>query len=475
MMEEIKVTVSKYGPGRCLMLRWTDPETGKRKAKSAKTDSEKAALRAAGVLEKQLRAGEYRGASRTSWRDFTFRYCDERLSGLAKKTANQVNTVFATVERLLSPTRLVDVKATRLSYLAAELRREGKSEITIRNYLAHLKAAMRWAVGLGLLVVMPTFPKVQRAKGAKVMKGRPITAEEFERMLANVPKVLSGQDRKTGQKTDKKPDKKPEVKKPKAKKPEADPTAIASWRHYLTGLWWSGLRLRESLALSWEPRAGLSVDIAGKYPMLRIRGDAQKSGRDQLYPVAPEFGEMLLATPEAERRGRVFKLLGAVNPNGGPKDVGPVSDPDYISHVVCRIGEAAGVKVDSKVKRDRKTGEEREVVKYASAHDLRRSFGFRWSRRIMPAELRELMRHADIATTMRFYVGQDAESTADVLWAAYRKTAGNTFGNSGRDLAKSPSQETTQALDSQGLVQVHPTGLEPVTFGSVDRCSIQLS
>ncbi len=227
-------------------------------------------------------------------------------------------------------------------------------------------------------------------------------------------------------------------------------------------------RLRLAVAqVSWEPRAGLSVDIAGKYPMLRIRGDAQKSGRDQLYPAAPEFGEMLLATPEAERRGRVFKLLGAVNPNGGPKDVGPVSDPDYISHVVCRIGEAAGVKVDSKVKRDRKTGEEREAVKYASAHDLRRSFGFRWSRRIMPAELRELMRHADIATTMRFYVGQDAESTADVLWAAYRKAAGNSFGNSGRDVAKSPSRETTQALDSQGLMQVHPTGLEPVTFGSV--------
>lgn len=39
---------------------------------------------------------------------------------------------------------------------------------------------------------------------------------------------------------------------------------------------------------------------------------------------------------------------------------------------------------------------------FASAHDLRRSFGFRWSRRVMPTILRELMRHESIDTTMRF-------------------------------------------------------------------------
>jgi hypothetical protein len=76
--------------------------------------------------------------------------------------------------------------------------------------------------------------------------------------------------------------------------------------------------------------------------------------------------------------------------------VGAVTDPDYVSHVVSRIGEAAGVKVDSKTK----TGKG-EVVKYASAHDLRRSFGLRRSRRIMPPELREMMRHADMRERTR--------------------------------------------------------------------------
>lgn len=67
-------------------------------------------------------------------------------------------------------------------------------------------------------------------------------------------------------------------------------------------------------------------------------------------------------------------------------------------------------------------------MKYASAHDRRRSFGERWSSRVMPPVLMELMRHESIETTMKFYVGRNAQTTADVLWAAH-EPAGNTFGN----------------------------------------------
>ena len=60
----------------------------------------------------------------------------------------------------------------------------------------------------------------------------------------------------------------------------------------------------------------------------------------------------------------------------------------------------------------------RDTGKCASAHDLRRAFGQRWAARIMPQILMQLMRHEDISTTMKFYVGKEAEATADVLWAA---------------------------------------------------------
>jgi len=399
MSDEIRVTVNSYGPHRNLVLRWTDPLTGLRQTKSAGTEDRREAERRAGVLQKELQEGKYAIASKLPWRDFTWRYGDEVVPGLAQQTARKVNTVFGTVERIVHPNRLADVTAARVSYLASKLRQEGKSEATIHAYLAHLHSALAWAVDVGLLERLPKFPKRKRKKGQKIMKGRPITAEEFERMLGAVSKVLAGQDRKP----------KRNAKKPVA----ADPAAVASWREYLRGLWWSGLRLTESIELSWDRRAGLSVDLTGKYPMLRIRDDSQKSGKDQLCPIAPEFAEWLMRIPEGQRRGRVFRPLGA----SGNK----LRDPVWVSAVICRIGKAAGVKVDERTKKDRKTGQARMVVKYASAHDLRRSFGFRWSRRILPAELRELMRHADIQTTLSYYVGQDAESTADTLWAAYRK------------------------------------------------------
>jgi integrase len=455
----VKVTISEWGDNRPLMLRWIDPETGRRRAKSSGTRNQGKAERAAALLQKDLDEGKYSTASKISWQDFTWRYSDEVLPGLAKKTRDQLGTIFNTVERLCNPAKLADVTAARLSGLAAKLRAEGKAEITIRNYLAHLRASFRWAADLGILRLMPKFPKLQRAKGSKVMKGRPISGEELERMLAVVPKVLAGQDKQPS-----KPSPTPDKPKRKPSKPRpertADPTAVTSWVYYLKGLWWSGLRLRESVALSWDERAGLSVDLSGKFPMLRIRADSQKSGKDQIYPLAPEFGEMLLAVPEDQRHGRVFKLLGSINPYGGPAVVGPVTDPDYVSHVVSRIGQASGVKVDAKTKTDRKTGKPGETIKYASCHDLRRSFGFRWSRRIMPAELQELMRHEDIQTTMRFYVGANAQSTAANLWTAYGKATKNEVGNTLATIEKNQSgkqpQETTQALISQGLAKRTP-------------------
>ncbi len=59
----------------------------------------------------------------------------------------------------------------------------------------------------------------------------------------------------------------------------------------------------------------------------------------------------------------------------------------------------------------------------------------RWARRVAPAILQKLMRHASIQTTMAFYVDLDVDEMADELWAKFRPATGNnaavcnTFGN----------------------------------------------
>jgi integrase len=66
-----------------------------------------------------------------------------------------------------------------------------------------------------------------------------------------------------------------------------------------------------------------------------------------------------------------------------------------------------------------------EVVKYASDHDLRRSFVERWASRLMPKDLMVLMRHENFNPTLKYYAGRNAETTADAAWAAYEAAKGN--------------------------------------------------
>ena len=112
--------------------------------------------------------------------------------------------------------------------------------------------------------------------------------------------------------------------------------------------------------------------------------------------------------------GRVFSLI--VQTTGKPMVAKRLAG-------WCPIGKKAGVVVN------------KADGKFASAHDLRRAFGTRWAKRVMPAVLKRLMRHSTVQTTMGYYVDLDAADVADQLWAGYGATAnntpptGNTLGN----------------------------------------------
>jgi len=382
MSDEIVVKVNSYGNDRPLSLVFVDPISGKKKAKSAGTRDWREAERLAGELEKELRAGRSASPSKVTWQEFRTRYTAEHLASLKPKSRENARHALDAVERHLDPDRLCKINAGALSTFQAKIRATGVKETTIACILRTVRAALGWAVSVGM---MPAVPKMTMPKGAKGrrMKGGALVGEQFDRMLAAVPKVR--------------------------------PNDSAEWVRYLTGLWLSGLRLAESVALSWDADALFAVDLTGRHPRLRIKGEAQKSGQDQLLPLTPDFGEFLLATPEDQRHGRVFRL----NQDGGNIPLTRQS----IGTLVVEIGEKAGVVVNA------------VDHKMASAHDLRRTFATRWAKRVAPAILQKLMRHASINTTMGFYVDLDVEEMADELWANHgpvdSNTAGigNTFGN----------------------------------------------
>ncbi len=410
MDDQIKVTIFLPARRKAYQMRYRHPDTGRFVMRSCKTTVRRDAERAAGKWEAELRAGKYKSPLRTSWADFREKYESEVLPGLAERTDQKVGGVFNAVERILNPTKLRELTAERLSYFQSVLREERatvvgddgqpeeritrRSENTIKGVLAHLLAALNWAKDVGLLIEVPKVQAPRRAKSAKTMKGRPISGEEFERMLAKVGDVVWTE---------------PKGHKAKPEDAARKAAAVADWTHYLRGLWLSGLRLAESLELYWDRDDRLCVDLTGKRPMLRIPAELEKGHKDRTLPMAPEFAEFLLATPKARRHGRVFRLKPQ-------RTSAETITAHHAGLVVSAIGEAAGVKVS--------TDPVTKAIKFASAHDLRRSFGARWANRVMPQVLKELMRHESIETTMKFYVGRNAQTTADVLWQAHEAAGG---------------------------------------------------
>ncbi len=215
------------------------------------------------------------------------------------------------------------------------------------------------------------------------MKGRPLRLEEFERMLAAVESQV-GKDQ------------------------------APSWKHLLEGLWFSGFRLAEALDFYWDDSSKLMPwDLSAKRPTMVIHGELEKGGKDRPYfPLTPDFAEFLRRTPEAERTGPVFAPLLR---RGGRS----TRSDRTIGKRLTAIGRAAGVIVSQS-----RNPEKSDTLKtkFASAHDLRRTFGSRWAIRLKPAVLQQLMRHESIETTMGYYVELDSEDLADAIWNGYEQS-----------------------------------------------------
>src|SRR5208282_2200634 len=271
MSDDIKVSVNSWGGGRSLVLSWTDPISGKRSTRSAKTKDWRTAERLAGELEKELESGLI-SPGKITWDEAVTRYDDEYLKTKIPKSRPSYLASFNHVKRVLSLQFLAKLTTSSVSTFQARLKGEGMKDSTLAHHCRAIKAASHWWVRLGMLRAAPSFDMPDRGEA----KSRPITTEEYERFLLTVPK--------------------------------ARPQDADQWRRYVTGLWLSGLRRGEALSLTWDQDGAFCVDLADE--VFRIRSDAQKSGKAEICPMAPDFVDWLRTTfPEDERSGRVFPLI----------------------------------------------------------------------------------------------------------------------------------------------------------------------
>ncbi|MEO2030356.1 MAG: tyrosine-type recombinase/integrase [Fuerstiella sp.] len=369
-MAKIRVGVIKHSNRKNLYLRYTDPVTGKRHERNSGTTGRRAAERAAGEWQNELNTVGVAVGGELSWNDFREDFFEHYIDHRSKSYSDNVSATFNVIERKMKPDKLSRVTTAWIKRFKTQLVRDGRPTATIHKYMQHLGTALKWAWEQEYIKTIPRFPAEKRnaAKGKKHMKGRPITLEEFERML--------------------------------------DACEYASLRYLLNGLWLSGLRIGEALALTWDQWAdGIRILVEDGNVYLLIDAEDQKNRETVLYPVVDEFAAFLLETPQEDRQGFVF------NPR---RSRGAVSRRvDTVSDWIVKIGEAAGVKVD--INKKRVDGKLQDVVSWASAHDLRRSFGNRWAQVFPPMVLRDLMRHASVETTEKYYVGINARKTVETM------------------------------------------------------------
>jgi integrase len=377
MADDINVIVVDRGR-RFLYLRYTCPVTGDRIEKSSGETSEKEARKRAGEWQAELLAGGG-GKTTATWEAFREAYESGKVFNLRSGTADKVSCMFNVVESIMKPDSVKRITRPWLTEFQKRLLDAGRSPATVESHCRHLKAALNWARDEKLIQTVPQFPKLNKVRSAKVMKGRPITGEEFDRMILAVDVLL------------KMPiNPKPEVRQRKELQRE-------SVRFLLRGLWLSGLRLNESLSLTWDQWAdGIRVDMSGDHVFLLIPAESEKGGQDRVYPVTPDFAELLRSVPENQRSGFVFNPL---------LHRGQSRRRNSVSDLIRKLGESAQIKVDQKA----------DLPIWASAHDLRRAFGARWARRVSSMVLKDLMRHASVSTTEKYYVGINAAETAAML------------------------------------------------------------
>jgi integrase len=300
--KRVTVWVQRFADRKHLMLQWLDPDTGKRKSKSAETDDEEAAEKKRADLEYELNHGLHQEPSKMTWEGFRELFEAEYVAGRRRHTRMNYVATFDLFEKLCSPSRLRSITERTVSQFVACMRKEpgrakGSTSMmpsTIKVRLQFLHTALSWGVEQKLLTAVPKFPVVKVPK----KNPQPVPGEAFEKMLAKAPD--------------------------------------AQMRAYLLCGWLAGLRLNEALTLEWGQNDKVPwLD----FPSNRIWLPAEfvKADRDQWLPLDKELRQALEGLTRRGKKVFCFRDRG-----------GQIMTDSGVSQLVRKLARKAGVRLTMK-------------------------------------------------------------------------------------------------------------------------------
>lgn len=307
--------------------------------------------------------------ARLSWVEFWEMLDESHLEHLSQSHQAKCRTMKKRLEaaaeaRGIERLRCGDIDAALLQEVEAEQHRLGNELATIRSNMNTLWAVLSWGQERGLIPELRR-PRPDRSKRAKQVrsrrsKGRPLVGEELERMEAAIPLVC---------------------------KTLEDPDGFLRAMNVMRLI---GMRKAEAWMFAWEPEPGAHFPMLldSKTPAVQFH-ENQKSGVEQIVPLTPEAAAWLRSLP----RGDSPWVCRTRGPKGWHKT------PDRMGRVIGAAGRKARIMVKEIVKSDG-----RKLIKYASAHDLRRTFARDLHRRLgNVTEAKHMTRHADAQTLLDYY------------------------------------------------------------------------
>ena len=137
MVDEINVIVVKR-KGLNLYLRYIDPVDGKRREKNSGTKNMKAAQRAAGEWQAELRAAGTSSPAFLRWEQFREDFRENYLAHYSDSYATNVEGTLNVIEELMSPDTLTRITEKWLSRFHSLAKKREVSAYTVRKYFQHL-------------------------------------------------------------------------------------------------------------------------------------------------------------------------------------------------------------------------------------------------------------------------------------------------------------------------------------------------